>query len=252
MPRTFSNDVKPDDLARKTRDAAAVITVSDFNLSFLRGAHPDARIERIYNGLALDRFGWQSPRERPRTIVAVGRFVEKKGFADLIEACALLRDRGVAFECALIGGGELTGALRMLIDTHSLQSQVWLRGELPQQAVIAQVRAASVLAAPCVVAADNDRDGLPTVLTEALALGTPCVSTDVTGIPELIRHDETGLIVKQRNATGLAVALQRLLDDADLRERLSVAGRALIEQNFDATRNAAALRGIWNSIGART
>jgi colanic acid/amylovoran biosynthesis glycosyltransferase len=250
----FSDEVQPEDFTRKVHDAAAVITVSDYNTTFLNDAYPGAAVHRIYNGLALDRFNFCSPARRSRSIVAVGRFVEKKGFADLIDACAQLRARGVDFECDLIGGGELAGALRMQIETHGLQSMVRMAGELPQQAVIERVQRAAVLAAPCVVAADNDRDGLPTVLTEALALGTPSISTDVTGIPELIRHDETGLLVNQHDPTGLAAALQRLLDDAALRERLAVSGRKLIETNFDAAHNARALREIWagcTRVGAR-
>ena len=243
----FADDVNPADFARKVRDAAAVVTVSDFNHAFIRGAHPGARLHRIYNGLALDRFAFQSPRARPPRIVAVGRLVEKKGFAVLIDACALLRERGVAFECELIGGGELGGVLQAQIDARTLQAHVRMLGELPQQAVIAQVQSAAVLAAPCVVAADNDRDGLPTVLTEALSLGTPCVATAVTGIPELIRHEQTGLIVEQHDAAALADALTRLLTDGALRERLATQARALIEAEFDAMRNASALRAIWHA-----
>jgi glycosyltransferase involved in cell wall biosynthesis len=89
------------------------------------------------------------------------------------------------------------------------------------------------------------------VLIEAMALGTPCVSSDVTGIPEIVRHDETGLIAQAGDAVALADALERLLTDAGLRTRLSQAGRALVEREFDIHRNAAALRAVFADCRAR-
>ena len=101
-----------------------------------------------------------------------------------------------------------------------------------------------MLAAPCVVGADGNADGLPTVLLEALALGTPCVSTRVTGIPEAVRHGETGLLVEPGDAEGLADALQLLIGDGALRERLATAGRRLAETEFDARAQARVLRAL--------
>lgn len=103
------------------------------------------------------------------------------------------------------------------------------------------MRGADVLAAPCVVGADGNADGLPTVLLEAMALGTPCVATDVTGITEAVRPERTGLVVPQRDAQALAAALGRLLDDAGLRARLAGAARALVEAEFGSARQAARL-----------
>ncbi len=240
----FHESVDPDELRRKLREAAAVVTVSDYNLTFLRkrfgvDAH---RVARIYNGLDLDRFPFSAPGERPPEIIAVGRLVEKKGFSDLIEACAHLRDRGNPFSCRIIGGGDLEAELRARIERFGLGDRVHLTGPRPQREVIERIRRAAVFAAPCVVGNDGNRDGLPTVLLEAMALGTPCVSTDVTGIPEVLRDGETGLRVPQHTPVLLADALARLLDDADLRVRLATAARRLIETSFDIHRNAASLR----------
>ena len=103
-----------------------------------------------------------------------------------------------------------------------------------------------MLAAPCVVSPDGDRDGLPTVLVEAMAVGTPCVATRVTGIPEIVRDESTGLLVDERNPRALAAALDRLLTDAPLRVRLATAGRALVERSFDARRNAEQIRRLFD------
>jgi glycosyltransferase involved in cell wall biosynthesis len=243
----FHESVNPDELRRKLREAAAVVTVSDFNLTFLRERYGvDAhRVARIYNGLDLDRFPFSAPGERPPEIIAVGRLVEKKGFSDLIEACAHLRDRGTPFSCRIIGGGELEADLRARIERFGLGAHVCLSGPRPQREVIERLRRAAVFAAPCVVGRDGNRDGLPTVLLEAMALGTPCVSTDVTGIPEVLRDGETGLQVPQRAPGALADALARLLTDAALRIRLATAARRLIETSFDVHRNATQLRTLF-------
>ncbi len=243
----FHESVDPADFRRKLREAAAVVTVSDFNLAFLRERYGvDARrVARIYNGLDLDRFPFSAPGERPPEILAVGRLVEKKGFSDLLEACAHLRDRGVSFSCRIIGGGDLEAALRARIERLDLGAHVCLSGPRPQREVIERLRRAAVFAAPCVVGSDGNRDGLPTVLLEAMALGTPCVSTDVTGIPEALRDGETGLQVPRRAPAALADALARLLSDAELRVRLATAARRLIETSFDVHRNAARLRNLF-------
>jgi glycosyltransferase involved in cell wall biosynthesis len=112
------------------------------------------------------------------------------------------------------------------------------------------VRSAAVFAAPCIVGQDGNRDGLPTVLLEAMALGTPCISTDVTGIPEVIEHGETGLMVPQHNPVALADAIEQLLDDAALRRTLAQNARRQIEKNFDITRNTAHIRALYQKPAA--
>lgn len=242
----FHESVDPDDLARKLEGADAVITVSDYNVAFLQAEYgvKAAKVHRIYNGLDLDRFRYQAPDERLTRIVAVGRLVEKKGFDVLVEASALLKAEGCTFSCEIIGSGENKAALHEQIERLGVAELVRLEGPRPQAVVVKHVQEAAVLAAPCVVGQDGNRDGLPTVLLEAMALGTPCVSTDVTGIPEVIRDGETGLCVPQHDAKALAEALARLLIDSDLRVRLASAARHLIEADFDIHRNAARQRAL--------
>jgi glycosyltransferase involved in cell wall biosynthesis len=179
--------------------------------------------------------------------VGVGRLVEKKGFVDLIEACAILADEGRTFTCQIVGTGEKEVELRMRIAHLGLEDRVELLGPRPQSELVRLVHDAAVLAAPCVVGADGNRDGLPTVLLEAMALGTPCVSTDVTGIPEVIRGGETGLVVSQGDPGALAAAIGRLLQETDLRVRLADRARRLVEAKFDVNRNAAQLREVFQS-----
>ena len=246
----FHESVQHDDLRRKLGDAAAVITVSDYNLQYLRSNFGTmaARVQRIYNGLDLERFPYRAPQDRPPRVVFVGRLVEKKGLSYLVEACALLVGRGYRFDCQIIGAGEFEAELRAQIERLGLQRTVELLGPRPQREVVNMVQGASAIAAPCIVGTDGNRDGLPTVLLEAMALGTPCVSTDVTGIPEVIRDGKTGLMVPQRDPATLASALERLLANPSLRVELATRARRLIEKEFDIHRNAARIRDTFGAV----
>ncbi|MCI0414582.1 glycosyltransferase family 4 protein [bacterium] len=239
----FHQDVQRRDLETKFQDADAVITVSQFNVQYLNEllGH-QSNLHRIYNGLDLSRFPYSSPACRASEIIAVGRLVEKKGFDTLVEACSFLKDRGTEFQCKIIGAGELEQALASQIRTLGLEKRIELTGPLPQNQVIQLIQEASVLVAPCKNGSDGNRDGLPTVLLESMALGTPVVSTEVSGIPEILTDSATGLRVPQRDAGKLAAAILKLLRDPGLRMRLALAARERIERDFDISKNAAELR----------
>lgn len=243
----FHEDIDRPALRRRLADASALVTVSDFNVNYLDreyGMSPP-QVMKIYNGLHLDSFPFSAPGQREPRIVAVGRLVEKKGFATLVEAAALLKERGCDFACEIIGEGPEREQLTAMIERLGLDGCVVLAGALPRAGVIAALERAAVSALPCVVAEDGDRDGLPTVLVEAMALGTPCVSTDVTGVPEILRGGQTGLCVPQRDPAALAGALERLLGDGALRDGIATAARRMIEEEFDVDRNAAQLRELF-------
>ena len=248
----FHEEVDAGDLVKKLSDAAAVVTVSEYNVEHLSRLAGDAdpNIVRIYNGLDLDAFEFQSPLDRPPLVVGVGRLVEKKGFDDLIDACGLMAGDGHRFRCRIIGTGPLEPMLRAQIKKLGLSDRVTLTGPLPQQELRREVSAAAALAAPCVVGGDGNRDGLPTTLLEAMALGTPSVSTDVTGIPEAVRHEDTGLIVPQHDPKMLADALVGLMDRPRQRERLALSARRLIEAEFDVSRSASRLRMLFSKSAA--
>jgi glycosyltransferase involved in cell wall biosynthesis len=245
----FHETVEPDDLRRKLSDAVGVVTVSDYHLDYLRQTYGPlaGKVQRIYNGLNLEEYPYDSPVSRPSIILGVGRLVEKKGFNDLIDACAILERRQKDFHCRIIGTGKLQNELTCQISALGLESRVQLVGPLRQTEVVKEMQNAAVLAAPCVVANDGDRDGLPNVIQEALALGLPVVSTDVTGIPEVIQDGKTGLRVPQRDPEALAAAMEQLLNNPDLRVRLATEGRGLMEAEFDIRRNTQRRRAIFQS-----
>lgn len=237
----------------KIRDASSVVTVSDYNVTFLqaREGQNATHVSRIYNGLNLERFTHQPPNPEATEILAVGRLVEKKGFHVLVEAVRLLHAAGRDVVCRIIGSGEEYSNLAAQIAAAGLSDLVILEGPRPQNEVVQAMRNAAVLACPCVIGGDGNRDGLPTVLLEAMALGLPCVATDVTGIPEIVRHEDTGLLAPEGDPDALAALLARMLDDVELRQSLSTNGRALIAQEFDVTINAARLREVFRTAIAR-
>ena len=243
----YEQSVDPEDLRIKLADAAAVVTVSDYNLEHLFRTHgaPAGRVRRIYNGLDLGEVAFSPEPRAGRMILAVGRLVEKKGFDGLIRACALLRGGGVDFIAKFAGTGPEEGSLRSLARGLGLDDRIEFLGPRPRDEVIQLMREASVVAAPCIVGSDGNRDGLPTVLLEAMAVGTPCVSTPVTGIPELVRDGQTGLLTPERDPAALGAAMRRLFDDRPLAARLARAGRALIEQEFDIHKNTAEMRSMF-------
>ena len=238
---------EPVQLDLKIRDAAFTVTVSDYNVDYLRthfGA-PTDRTHRIYNGLDLSAFPYHPPINRPPHVVAVGRLVEKKGFPFLIEAIGLLRDRGIDCRCTLVGDGPLRPQLQKQIEDLGLTDRVQLAGVRPLTEVSAFLKGAAVLVAPSIISEGGDRDGLPTILVEGMALGTPCISTQVVGIPELIRDHETGLCVPPNDAKVLADAIAEMLGNPTMARLLADNARALIESEYDVHRNTARLRDLF-------
>lgn len=244
----FHEEVNEEELGRKLADAAAIVTVSNFNATNLERRFPQQarRIYRIYNGLPLEKYPYRDPRDRMPKLVAVGRLVEKKGFSDLVTACSLLRHSGTRFTCEIIGEGDFEECLRDQIHELGLEGVVSLLGALPQREVHQIMQEASLFVAPCVTATTGDRDGLPTVILEAMALGTPCLATNVTGISEVVRHLETGIILPERQPQLLADAIAKYISDPQLGVRMARAARELMQNQFDASENTAQLRQIFS------
>lgn len=244
----FHESVSTDGLDALVRAASFVVTVSDYNVEYLRQVCPSANstpIHRIYNGIEPRRLQPAPDARDAASVLAVGRLVEKKGFDVFIDALLHLRAERPDVRATLIGTGRCEAELRARIEQHGLGSVIAMPGAQTQDEVVEAMRRHTLLAVPCVVGADGDRDGLPTVIIEAMALGLPVVATPVTGIPEIVRPAQTGLLVPQRDSVGLAAAMRTLLDDGALRERLAAEGRALVERDFDSTRNATTLRDLF-------
>lgn len=232
--------VAPVLLPEKLTEAQFVVTCTQYNATHLRevAGRPDTHVRCIYHGLDLSAYQPNGARlTSPPVILAVGQLKDKKGFRHLLDACALLRDRGHRFTCRIVGEGPDRDALSARIAALDLADRVALLGALDHADVVEQYRAATVFTLPCVVGADGDRDGIPNVILEAMAMERPVVSTRHSGIPEAVLDGVTGLLVAPEDAAALADALERLLVSDDLRHAMGQRGRQVVEERFDVTAN---------------
>jgi glycosyltransferase involved in cell wall biosynthesis len=180
----------------------------------------------------------------PPVVLAVGRYIEKKGLADLVAASATLAGQGIDCRTVIVGDGPERPALAAAIATAGLGTRVELHPPVTQDTLRGLYARADIVALPCVVAADGDRDGIPVSLIEALAVGLPVVSTTVSGIPELVTPD-VGLLVPPHDPPALAEALAALLTDPARRARLGAAGPARVRQHFDVSTSAASMAALF-------
>lgn len=225
-------------LPEKLSRAAFFVTHTDFCRARLHALMPDLHRGKIHTiRIGVDPSEWQ-PREQPDStepprLIAICRFVEKKGLDVLLRACAILKGREVAFQCLLIGDGPEMSRLQSLVEELKLHDVVRFTGALPIDQVRSYLVPSTVIIAPSVYARDGERDGTPTVLIEAMACGIPVVASGISGIPELIDDGESGLLVPERDEERLASAIEVVLRDPDLRARLGRNGRQKVLREFD-------------------
>ena len=219
--------------------ARVIVTETDYAAQFLRERFPQRAdsVHRIYNGLDLAEFERADFSSTPPLIIAVGRLIAKKGFAELIRACALLADRGKLFRCEIIGEGPLENELRAQIAQLNLQNRFVLSGAKPQREVRQHLAAASVFVLPSVLDPEGGMDNLPTVIMEAMATGLPVISTNIAGIPEMVVQNETGFLVQPGDPIALAKAIEDVIDDRLLAQRLGEAGHQRAQELFSIEKN---------------
>lgn len=204
-------------------------------------APSEARVQLVHHGLDFQRFPapGTARAERdggdpadPVVILSVGRAVEKKGFADLVEALAALPPT-LAWRLQHVGGGPLLPALRAQAERLGIAARCGWLGAQPQEAVLQHYRAADLFVLASRIAADGDRDGLPNVLMEAQSQRLPVVATRIAGVPELIEHEVTGLLIEPGDVAALTRSIHDLAIDPDRRVRLAAAGFERVRRDFD-------------------
>jgi glycosyltransferase involved in cell wall biosynthesis len=232
-------------LPLKLRDAVLVhcSTLAARERVIEAGCRPD-KVVVIRRGIENMPFAMKPLREnRERLrIVSVGRFVEKKGFRAQIRLYAALAKAGLDFEARLVGSGALEGEIRSLIERHGLGGRVQLTGWLDETGVARQLEWADVFLFTGRIAQSGDRDGLPNAVAEAMANGVPVIATNVGAIPEVIASGINGIIVDGYDPGKWLDALNAIKQNDAFAEELRRSARKWVESNFDARRNAAALR----------
>lgn len=230
-------------LREKLEGAGFVVTISDYNRQLLAGLYGAAAAEKI----AVVRCGVDPStfqpvlrvrrRGQPYTLVCVASLREYKGHRYLLDACAELLRRGMHFRCLLIGEGPLRAEIEAHIAAAGLAPYVTLLGAQPQDRVRGWLAEADAMVLPSIVGMDNQQEGIPVALMEGLATGLPVVATRLSGIPELIEHEHTGLLVPEKDAQALAGAIQRLVDNRALASALGRAGRQHVLAGYDRRQN---------------
>jgi glycosyltransferase involved in cell wall biosynthesis len=246
-----SNELQP----LITASADHVIAISEFNQRHLiaQGTAQAHNVTVIHCGVdpslqQIDRASTRAEGDGPWRIISVGSLVRKKGHAILIEACQLLRQRGVSFTCQIIGQGPEKTHLKGMIARYGLEKQVRLLGSLPHPEIINILRTSDIFVLASVVAPNGDKDGIPVSLMEAGAMGLPLISTRVSGIPELVQHGITGLLVDAHDPIALEEAIADVVSDASLRRELGRNARALIRTEFNIEVNAGRVIEVFRSL----
>ncbi|MCG8371492.1 MAG: glycosyltransferase family 4 protein [Proteobacteria bacterium] len=234
-------------LAEKIRGARHVVTCTGFNKTFLIdeiGADVADKITFIPHGLDLTRYRPGEPgrgRDGPVRILTVGNLAERKGIRHLVGACRALKDRGVAFHCDIVGDGEERENLATLIHELGLGDEVTLTGTLRHEEVIEYYRNATIFALPCVQASTGNMDGIPNVVAEAMAMRLAVISTEISGVPELVEHGVNGLLTQPGDEQALVDAMLRIIDDAAFRDSLGRRALETVHRVFDVDANTARL-----------
>ena len=237
-------------LISRIQQASAVVTCCRTNLEYLSRIAPNnvTKYRLIYHGVKLD--GFQPPAEVTHqfsipVLLSVGRLVEKKGYPDLFAALAKVKEMGGKFRLEIYGDGPLKPALEKWINQHDMAAEIFLQGERTQKELIPIYQAANLFILTPSITEDGDRDGIPNVLLEAMAVGLPVISTEVAGIPELVRHNQNGMLYPPHAVEEIANGIMELLANGAKRRRLGQAARRRVVEEFDVSLAALQLNEIF-------
>ena len=237
-------------LREKLHAAKFIVTVTNYNYRFLTEKAPEIngdKIKVIYNGVNIELLKPDDNNSRKSDlIIGVGRLVPKKGFAILLDACKMLKDRQVKFRCVIAGDGSEADNLFQKTRELGLTDEVTFLGPQRQDEVLDLMHQATVLCQPCTVADDGNQDALPTVLLEAMACGIPSISTNISGIPEIIDSDIDGILVEPDNPAILSEQLERLLKSQKLQQKLADGGLRKSAEKFDIKKNVTKLLNLYS------
>jgi colanic acid/amylovoran biosynthesis glycosyltransferase len=213
--------------------ADRIATISEYNRRHVRESFaPDTPVDVVHAGIRPEKFS-PTGASAERRILTVARFVEKKGLRYALAAVARLVDDYPDLEYHVVGSGELEADLRRRTRDLGIEANVAFLDAVSDERLLREFDEAQCFLLPCVVAESGDRDGIPVVLMEAMAMCTPPVSTTVSGVPELIAHERNGILAAPRDPAALAAGLRRLLDHEERRRRYGHRARETVRAAFD-------------------
>ncbi|MCX2865011.1 glycosyltransferase family 4 protein [Paucibacter sp. PLA-PC-4] len=228
------------------RKADAIVTISEYNRRYMvqRYGLPQAKISVVHCGVDVERFALFArsapPAGAPLRLLNVGRLAPEKGQDLLLHALARLRQQGLQLHLDIVGGGELEQALKALADQLGLAGFITFHGVQPEQVIRQLHQRADLFVLP------SRAEGLPVACIEAMAMGTVSIASRITGIPELIDHGVSGLLVEAGDAVALAEAIATLQADPAMAQRLRLGGRATVLAGFDRAKCTQQLIGVWS------
>ena len=221
--------------------AKFVLTCTQYGKAYLQQLSPRSEhIHCVYHGIPLYNWPYQKDKsiELPAIkVLYVGRLVEKKGIHTLLQAISQLKERGIDIQCTLIGSGPLAEALNSQSTRLGLTKKVKFMGYVAHGQLQDHYKKHDVLVCPSVQAKNQDMDGLPNVVMEAMAMGLPVVASDLSGIPEIIAHRQTGMLFQAGSVEGIAQHIMTLAQDPELYQKIREAARSQLEQKFDLTQS---------------
>lgn len=251
----YSNDTQT--IQYELRQAKIVFTCTAYNKKYLANMmRPSIRgLHHIYHGIDLRQWPFRGENKKigkkKIQVLSIGRLVEKKGFLDLLVAIKELNSISQKYSCVIVGDGPLRPKLDEYISLNNLTETVCLINPMEQHLLKNLYDSSDMFVLPCVKAADGDMDGLPNVIVEAMATGLPVIGTEISGIPELIEHRKTGILVKPHSTRELCNAIAELAENVSLRTELSVNGRKKIEEYFAIESSTARMVGYLEDIHAK-
>lgn len=249
--------VSPRNLRGKSQAAIAVFACSRFLADSARKQTHSRNIYAMYHGLFLSLTEWKTAyayrfqnlnklyHPKKFELIAIGRFVEKKGFAVLINALKILRDRGIKFQCRIIGGGTERISLQKQIKNAGLTDFVLLLDFLPFQKIIKELEQCHLMIQPSIIASDGDQDNIPNVILEAQAIGVPVLASALPAIQEVVEHEKTGFLVEPGNPDSLATEIKKILSTKSNLKQVIYNANQQIYQKFDVTKNVEILLNYW-------
>ncbi len=238
-------------LREKIEKARFVITCTRYNALYLKeiANHSTTPIHCIYHGIDTALFSSNGSRSictPPFRLLTVARLTEKKGLPTLYKALAIIKSQGIIFTHTLIGDGDDRKQVLAIMKKLDLEDCCTWLGTLTHAEVLQHFHDSDIFILGCKIAQNGDRDGIPNVLVESLAMGIPALSTEVSAIPEIIVNGQTGVTVPPDNSKAMASAIIKLLTDSTLREKVISEGQLLVRQKFDNAAQTAELARIFN------